>query len=47
MSEGLKLKKSQNISGHILCLHDINIHTNFHQNLSINEYATKKKAKIP
>ena len=24
-----------------LCLHDISIHTNFHQNQSINEWARK------
>ena len=29
-----------------LRLYDISIHTNFHQNRFINEYARKKKAKI-
>ena len=30
-----------------LCIHDISIHINFHQNQFINEYVRKIKAKIP
>ena len=42
--EDLKVNKSQNfsfggVSGNILCLHDISIYTNFHQNRYINECA--------